>query len=398
MYMKHTTGMEFGRPVAACLPTTPAQATDAPEGGQDKWTLLKALTKAAPELGLGHNTITVLRALLGFFPERNLPALPGSAIVFPANRTLSERLGGMPESTLRRHIAKLVSLDLIHRHDSPNGKRFARRAGASIYTAFGFDLTPLARHASRIHKLADTVARRLEEIAAVRSSILALRYRLTEHLMAQGADEPDNTAYAELYDLTRRMLRRKVSLDDIRELEARYIAVLDNLDTSTDQTADNSSKPETMKMSGSNIQNERHIQGNKNYIFDSERIHCTQLNDTEPNQHKTGKKAEKIHLNELLSLCPTILEFFPDEISGWSSLTKCVEQIVPMLGIDMPVYLQTLKHLGNQEAVIVLLYILENFERIGNPGGYLRALNRQAQTSEFSLLPLVASLRSRVTP
>lgn len=394
--MKHATGMEFGRPVAACLPTTPAQATDAPEGGQDKWTLLKALTKAAPELGLGHNTITVLRALLGFFPERNLPALPGSAIVFPANRTLSERLGGMPESTLRRHIAKLVSLDLIHRHDSPNGKRFARRAGASVYTAFGFDLSPLARHACRIHKLADTVTRRLEEIAAVRSSVLALRYRLTEHLMAQGAYEPDNTAYAELYDLTRRMLRRKVSLDDIRELEAQYIAALDNLNTSTNQTADNSAKPETMKMSGSNNQNERHIQGNKKYIFDSEEAHSPQLDNTETNQRKEDKNAENVHLNELLSICPTILEFFPDEITGWLSLSERVEQIVPMLGIDMPVYLETLKHLGNQRAAVVVLYILENFERIGNPGGYLRALNRQNHRHEFSISPLIASLRNRI--
>jgi replication initiation protein RepC len=151
-------------------------------------------------------------------------------------------------------------------------------------------------------------------------------------------------------------------------------------------------------MSGSNIQNERHIQGNKKYIFDSEGTQNTQLKDTEPCQSRAATKTVKIHLRELLSLCPTILEFFPDEISGWSSLTNCVEQIVPMLGIDMPVYLQALKHLGNQRAVIVLLYILENFERIGNPGGYLRALNRQAQTSEFSLLPLVASLRSRVAP
>ena len=388
--------MDFGRPVVACLPTTPAQATDAPEGGQDKWTLLKALTKAAPELSLGHNTITVLRALLGFFPERNLPAQPGSAIVFPANRTLSERLGGMPESTLRRHIAKLVSLDLIHRHDSPNGKRFARRAGASIYTAFGFDLSPLARHACRIHKLADTVTRRLEEIAAVRSSVLALRYRLTEHLVAQGADDPDNTAYDELYDLTRRMLRRKVSLEDIRELEARYIAALDNLDTSTDQTADNPTQSETMKMSGSHTQNERHIQGEKKYIFDSEDAHSTQLDDTQLNQHKTDKKAEKIHLNKLLSLCPTILEFFPDEITGWQSLTERVEQTIPMLGIDMPVYLETLKRLGDQQAAVVVLYILENFERIGNPGGYLRSLNRQAHRREFSISPLVASLRNRV--
>lgn len=92
----------------------------------DKWQILDALSAAAEEFELNHRTLSVLRALITFLPAREITAELNSCIVFPSNRTLSERLHGMPESTLRRHLAKLVELGIISRHDSANRKRFAR--------------------------------------------------------------------------------------------------------------------------------------------------------------------------------------------------------------------------------------------------------------------------------
>ncbi|WP_368040322.1 helix-turn-helix domain-containing protein [Ruegeria atlantica] len=70
--------------------------------------MLSALTTASADFDISHRTLTVLKALLTFLPDRDIPTEPGMAVVFPANRTLSERLNGMPESTLRRHLARLV--------------------------------------------------------------------------------------------------------------------------------------------------------------------------------------------------------------------------------------------------------------------------------------------------
>ena len=64
-------------------------------------------------------------------------------IVFPSNASLSERAHGMAESTLRRHLASLVGAGLLIRRDSPNGKRFSRKALDGERRAFGFDLRPL---------------------------------------------------------------------------------------------------------------------------------------------------------------------------------------------------------------------------------------------------------------
>ena len=117
--MQDTSRHPVGRPLSACL--------TAQVGSHDKWALLRDLTIAAEDFGLGHRPLSVLKALLSFWPERELPGTPGGAIVFPSNRALSERLSGMPESTLRRHLAALTARGIIHRHDSANGKRFARR-------------------------------------------------------------------------------------------------------------------------------------------------------------------------------------------------------------------------------------------------------------------------------
>ena len=123
-----------GQPVEACQ-TAGLTA--------DKWALLDALTLAAHAYRLNHRSLAVLRALLTFFPGRDIPAEPGAGVVYPSNRTLSARLNGMPESTLRRHIASLVRSGLIARRDSANCKRFARVGGV----VFGFDLSPLAQAA-----------------------------------------------------------------------------------------------------------------------------------------------------------------------------------------------------------------------------------------------------------
>lgn len=132
--MENTFRTAFGRPKSA---------TQVSCEGPDKWALLDRLTTAADCFELSHRTLTVLKALLSFLPSRHIP--DGAAgIVFASNARLSERLHGMPESTLRRHLAQLVRTGLIARHDSPNRKRFARNRGGAIALAFGFDLSPLS--------------------------------------------------------------------------------------------------------------------------------------------------------------------------------------------------------------------------------------------------------------
>jgi len=96
----------------------------------------------------------VLNALVSFHPSARLDEGDGT-VVFPSNAALPDRAHGMAESTLRRHLAALVTSSLIVRHDSLNGKRYATRdEGGAVAVAFGFDLRPLMVRSAQIAQAA----------------------------------------------------------------------------------------------------------------------------------------------------------------------------------------------------------------------------------------------------
>ena len=121
----------FGRQAvtAGLLATRALAETPAPQASTDKWALLRDLTAARGAYGVSDRDLAVLAALISFHPRAELTD-DAQLIVFPSNASLSARAHGMPESTLRRHLAALVKAGLILRRDSPNGKRYATR-GAS---------------------------------------------------------------------------------------------------------------------------------------------------------------------------------------------------------------------------------------------------------------------------
>jgi replication initiation protein RepC len=335
--------------------------------GHDKWQLLDALSSAADLYDLSHRTLGVLRALLSFHPDRIISPGARDAIVFPANRTLSDRLHGMPESTLRRHLARLVELGIIHRHDSPNRKRFARRQNGSVGLAFGFDLSPLARHATQLFDAAKAAENARERLAILRADIL--------HLRAQYLCLPnlDTSFLAEM----NRLLRRKPDAEKLTALLQDLRAKL----------ADDVSE-KTPQMSANNIQNERHIQTEEKSITDSE----TPQTDIEIQNQKTKTP---LTVSDIKHLCPTLDEMFPNQLFTWQDLQTCAHHLAPMLGIERPVWLEAVQNLGLYNAMIVLFCIHERFDEIQNPGAYIRHLSRNAGFGKFDISPMLQALSHR---
>jgi len=236
MNMHHASQAQFGRPVEAVLHPDQHHCID-------KWQALNALTDAAESYDLSHRTLGVLKALMSFLPGRMIHPMPGEAIVFPSNRTLSHRMNGMPDSTLRRHLARLVSAGIVSRHDSPNRKRYARGAGQAGI-AFGFDLSPIARHATALSAAATAAQEARAQLATLRATLAKLR-----------DDMIQQTGETELTENARRALRRK---PDAADLE-RFINEMQHLLC-------------TEEMSAADAQNERHIQTESKYISDSEPV------------------------------------------------------------------------------------------------------------------------------
>ncbi|MBZ3696042.1 plasmid replication protein RepC, partial [Phyllobacterium calauticae] len=119
----------FGRrSLSLGMLATQAQASDVdPQASVDKWKLFRSLCEARALIGISDRALVVLNALLTFYPQNALSEA-GGLVVFPSNVQLSLRAHGMAPATLRRHLSALVETGLIFRKDSPNGKRYARKA------------------------------------------------------------------------------------------------------------------------------------------------------------------------------------------------------------------------------------------------------------------------------
>ncbi len=357
--MKHTSPTEFGRPIEAVLPT---------QHSTDKWEALNHLTEAAERFDLSHRTLGVLKALMTFLPGRIISPVAGEAIVFPSNRTLCHRLNGMPDSTLRRHLATLVRLGIVSRHDSPNRKRYARSGGQGVGIAFGFDLSPISHHQQHLEDCARKAREAKQALAALRDRLAVLRQRL----LIEGGS-------MELMDKAAIALRRKPNSD-----------VLSTLCDSIERVL------ECTKMSGSDAQNERHIQYDINSNSDSESKSAKQGIPkkrkalAEPNQH--SKNTQDLDLQDVLNNCHEFKTYYPEPVRHWHDLSSISERLTCMMGIEPKVFRQAVLSMGASCAATVILCMLERLEAISNPGGYLRRLTQLADTGRFSVKPMLAAL------
>ena len=309
----------------------------------DKWSLIAPLTHAAESFGIGHRQLGVLRTLITFHKQQFWPVTAERLIVYPSNRTLCDRLGGMPDSTLRRHLRTLVSAGLITRSASSNGKRYRRGRGANEI-AFGIDLAPLIRLAAKIRQAAQRAQDEAEALAAQRGRLLAL----LKELKAQ--DAAPHTTF--LVDLAR-ALRRKLGLNEINGLIKQATARLSAVIKQTGAA---------MKMNGSDSQNERH---------------------KEQQERKKTDRTEDITLHELNALCTEKVSLFPDRMHDWDDVTRTAAVVAPMIGISENTLDKALLRVGPVPTAILVLYVLEILPKVEQPGAYLNYLvNHKEAVSE----------------
>lgn len=396
----------FGRrPVSAALIASQALATQETNIAQfDKWELFRELCVARISYGLTDRDLTVLNALLSFHQGRALKD-GENLIVFPSNAALSERAHGMAESTLRRHLAALVTSGVIARHDSPNGKRYAaKNASGAVVRAFGFNLRPLLVKASEIAERAAECRAATEKYRRVREECTVL-LRDVVKLSEYGIEEAPSEAWSGLLKRAgdcARAIRRKLPfaalqslLSDLRGLFTEVRRLLGMIDVS-----------DSNKMNGRDAQNERHYQNSNKDSYDLEpglektrgrgqHPEITQLSDKRDEQETTGAKEDqipKLPLALVLKACPDIEDYAKDGISSWYDLISTAHFVRGMIGISPDAWTKAQTAMGPENAAIVLTCILQKISDIHSPGGYMRALTLKAENGAFSPGPMVMAL------
>ena len=399
--MEYTPISPFMRPIShAHLRVIERPEASVPGRPVNKWELLRELSKAQAAFGVSERDLTVLQGLLSFFPD---DALGGNAemVVFPSNKAICERLNGMPCSTMRRHLARLVDAGLLQRRDSPNGKRYVRKHGEER-VAFGFDLSPLYCQSEEIARAAEAVREAEERVRRLREVVSLMRRDLAA--LAEFGDEmqPGLGIWDQLRDkaiLTARGLRRKLSIEDLVAYRADLEALLDQARNIIDGS-------ETEEMNTNDARSERHHHNsNKESI------------DLEPALEKSGAAAgvpdvdrdepvadvdeqdtrhlPKIPLHLVIAACPSLKTFYQGEIRHWHQLFDAACHVRPAMGISASAWEEAQRFMGPEQASIVVSAMLERFEDIRSPGGYLRALTAKAAAGEFSCGPMVMALIGR---
>ena len=405
-----------------------------PEASIDKWKLYRWLCEARPKLRVSDRALSVLNALMSFYPKTELAA-GDSMVVFPSNMQLSLRTHGMAETTLRRHLAALVDAGLLMRRDSPNGKRYVRRdREGEIGEAFGFSLAPLLARAGEIEQLAAAVtAERLlllrlrERITLVRRDIVKLIETALEDGLAGDWMQFEAEYRVQILALPR--IATPETLNTV--LSALEVLRTEILKCMEEQII-------LHNTAGYPGQTERHKQNSKpNSTSDLEpRFEPKQDGEVEiqpkpaamtdtaamgepgnpagarkPLDHRmadrslrplgAGPEPQKPYpLPLVLQACPEIVPFAPGgAISGWRDLMTAAVVVRSMLAISPSAYENACAVLGPENAATVIACILERSGHINSAGGYLRDLTRRAERGEFTLGPMLMALaRANGTP
>ncbi len=263
--MEYTPISPFMRPIShAHLRAVERPEASVPGKPINKWELLRELSKAQAAFGVTERDLTVMQGLLSFFPD---DALGGNAemVVFPSNKAICERLNGMPCSTMRRHLARLVEAGLLLRRDSPNGKRYVHKHGEER-VAFGFDLSPLYCRTEEITRAAEAVREAEDRVRRLREVVSLMRRDLAA--LAEFGEEiqPGLGLWDQFRDkavLTARALRRKLTLEELSAYRIDLEALLDHARNVIDG-------PETEEMNTNGAQFERHHQNSNEESIDLE--------------------------------------------------------------------------------------------------------------------------------
>ncbi|MEM8654313.1 MAG: plasmid replication protein RepC [Pseudomonadota bacterium] len=352
----------------------------------DKWEVLRELGVAAARLGVTDRQLAVLQALISFFPATDLSDPDASTIVFPSNASICERLNGMACSTMRRHLAGLVQAGLIVRRDSPNGKRYASRKG----DAFGFDLAPLALRFAEICAEAEIVRAERDRLKRLRQTVSLMRRDLAA-LAEYGAEtRPELTlwdAFSDMATLTARASRRQLSEADLGEMEA---SLKDALNRVRDVL-------ETQNMSTNDAESEQHYQNSNTNpsVLEPCFEKAKGGEPDDPEAEDDASHIPNIPLGLVLATCREIAVYSDRPLRHWHDLVRTADKVRPMMGISPSAWAEAMEAMGPEEAAVVVAAMLERFDQIKSPGGYLRHLARKATDGQFSCGPMVMALMRR---
>jgi replication initiation protein RepC len=300
----------------------------------------------------------------------------------------------MAESSLRRHLAALVGVGLIVRHDSPNGKRYARKdTSGTIVRAFGFDLRPLILRATEIsnaaaeaHAAADSLKRRREQLTLVlRDCRKYIEFGLSEDTSSVVFSESAERC-AHLCRTARRKLDGVQLAAALEMAEALLDEVLGSLRTVV--------PAESEKMSGNDGGFERHHHSSNTHTLESDCLETKKEAARPTRRIDRGYEATRDDIPDRTRImpfqlvrdaCKEIRLYARNGARDWHDFVGAAHFVRGMMGISASAWRDAIEAMGEVSASVAVACILERADEIRTPGGYLRRLTTKAESVRSSV-------------
>lgn len=359
--------------VNACLPGKPVH----------KWEVFRHICEARSQLGISDRALAILNALVSFHPDTVLVSGAPDLVVYPSNRQLALRAHGVTPSTLRRHLASLVAAGLLLRRDSPNGKRYARRAAnGDVHQAFGFDLSPIVTRADDFARLAEAVAKERQALDLLREQATLSRRDIAKMIAAgveDGVDADWSTVHRDFRQLVARLPRvpSREALEPLaRELAMLHATVFEILRQHVGQ---HEQKPATA-----------HVHPTDDCIEPEPEAAPVCPTATAPSLKPQAPNTIPVRL--IVEACPDFGDYASDNIRTVRDVIATATLIRPLLGVSPSAWEDACTVMGEGQASATLAAILQKGDAVKNPGGYLRTLTRRASVGQFSIWPMLMAL------
>ena len=334
----------------------PAGANAAPKPQQpaepDIWAIFRALRDTRALFGLRPGHIHTLQAMLSFLK-------PGHGnTVFASNASICQRVGGIDERTLRRHVSRLVELGFVMRNDSPNQKRYRVRSARGACISYGLSLSPLFARATELIMLA-------QEAENDRRDRMFLRKQILTRLAHLDEVDPDNR-----FCLTaRKTLRRKLT-------SQMYRALLTEAEAECALYPTCMTTSETTQLSANDGQTVRHHsmseEGNK---------------DIEDPTPKTSP-----NLQTLTALCDQATSFATSPLKSWNEVENHARTLAPMMGIDPGSFEKAKNAVGAIKASSAIFIMLQLGSQIRDFAAYFHSITLGGRQHQFDPATLLRRL------
>lgn len=384
-----------------------------PNGVESHGQLLAAFKAAAPRLGISPRLVHAVDYLFCHtYPQDWEPN--SRPIVWPSNEKLSITFG-LSERQVQEITSRLIELGLVTMKDSPNGKRYGKRANGRITEAYGFDLSLFAvRHPEFVRLAAEHEAER-QAMKKLRRRRSIAHNGIIQILETAREYDFDGEEWQTLSQETRALVRALKAVERLDEMQTGVMSLERRWQAARERIEVLLKTRETAPKDAENSTQYYNYNRPDNLIKDSviAAKKCSGAQETVVSHSPTPGLPQRpergmvygIAPEQLPRLAPRLKQYLLRPEPTWSELVKAADDWLRHdLGISKPLWGDACNAMGRELAALALAVV--STKELGDGpgqihssyGGYFHGVIAKYKAGDLHLERTLWDLRRKIDP